>query len=125
LSTAHYFSQKSCWRALVLIAAVSLGLNLLQAQQRIVAWGDNSFGQTNVPDYQCVPDIKAIAAGYYHCLALRSNGTVIAWGDTSQGQTNIPPTVTNVMAIAAGNYHSLALRSNGSVVAWAPTTLVN
>src|SRR6185369_11957218 len=88
----------------------------LPAQTRVVIWGDDSLGQTNIP--AGLSGIKAIAAGYYHCLALRSNGTVVAWGDNSAGQTNVPANLTDVMAIAAGEHHSLALRSNGTVVAW-------
>ena len=84
------------------------------AQMQIVAWGDNFFGQTNVP--AGLSDVRAIAAGYNHSLALRSNGLVVAWGDNSGGQTNVPTTLSNVMAIAGGAYHSLALRSNGTVL---------
>ena len=34
--------------------------------------------------------MTAIAAGNFHNLALKSDGTVVAWGDNSDGQTNIP-----------------------------------
>lgn len=87
----------------------------IQAQPRIVTWGDD-FIRTNAPTG--LPDIKAIAAGYQHALALRSNGTVIAWGDNSLGQTNVSANATSIVAIAAGEYHSLAVRSNGTVAAW-------
>ncbi|VGO21701.1 choice-of-anchor Q domain-containing protein [Pontiella sulfatireligans] len=58
----------------------------------------------------------AIAAGVYHSLALRVDGSVVGWGDNSY--TNIPAGATNVVAIAAGGSHSLALRADGSVVGW-------
>jgi len=45
----------------------------------------------------------AVAAGYYHNLALRSNGTVVAWGLNSDGQTNVPAGLSNVVAVAAGS----------------------
>ena len=65
--------------ALLTLAAVSLAPLHLSAQQRIVGWGDDTYGQVSqIPAYQCLPDIKAVAAGYTHCLALRSNGVVIA-----------------------------------------------
>ncbi len=60
----------------------------------------------------------AVAAGSYHSLALRSDGTIAAWGNHIFGQTNIPAGLSNVVAVAAGAYHSLALRSDGTVVAW-------
>jgi hypothetical protein len=72
-----------------------------------VAWGDGYSGQTNVP-----PDLTnavAIAAGGYHGLALRSDGTVAAWGDDSYGETDIPAGLSNVVGIAAGGLASIAI----------------
>jgi alpha-tubulin suppressor-like RCC1 family protein len=74
-------------------------------------------------------DVTAIAAGEYHSLALKSDGTVWAWGYNACGQlgdgittsTNIPVQVKelrDVTAIAAGKYHSLALKSDETVWAW-------
>ena len=63
-------------------------------------------------------NVVAIAAGAFHSLALRYDGTVMAWGDNSAGQTNVPPGLNNVVAVAAGGFNSLALKSDGSVVAW-------
>ncbi|MEI6607024.1 MAG: cadherin-like beta sandwich domain-containing protein, partial [Verrucomicrobiota bacterium] len=34
--------------------------------------------------------VVAIAAGYYHSVALRSDGSIIAWGDNTAGQTSVP-----------------------------------
>jgi hypothetical protein len=83
---------------------------------RVVCWGNSVNGLTNVSPG--LINVRAIAAGYNHCLALLSNGTVVAWGDNSAGQTNLPGNLTNIIAIAAGRYHSIALRSNGTVTAW-------
>ena len=60
----------------------------------------------------------AIAGGYNHSLALKSDGTVAAWGDNGSGQTTIPVGLSNVVAIAGGFSHSLALKSDGTVAAW-------
>jgi len=62
--------------------------------------------------------VIAIAAGYEHNLALKSDGTVVAWGYNANGQTTIPSGLSDVIAIAAGYGHSLALKSDGTVVAW-------
>jgi hypothetical protein len=59
-----------------------------------------------------------LAAGYWHSLALKADGTVVGWGGNSAGQINIPPGLNNVVAIAAGYQHSLALKANGTVVGW-------
>jgi alpha-tubulin suppressor-like RCC1 family protein len=86
----------------------------------VVAWGDNTAGQTNVP--ASATNITAVAAGGFFNLALRSNGTVLAWGTNNAAITNVPATVTNIAAISAGFAHGLALRSNGTVVAWGLNT---
>ncbi len=51
----------------------------------------------------------AIAAGYDHSLALRSDGSIVGWGDDDNGQAS-PPSGNDFVAIAAGGGHSLALR---------------
>jgi hypothetical protein len=98
----------------------------LKSDGTIAAWGDNTYGQTNVPAN--ATNVTAIAAGFYHSLALKSDGTVVAWGagltnnpsdgDQDCGQSIVPTNLTNVTAIAAGYYHSLAVKSDGTVVAW-------
>jgi alpha-tubulin suppressor-like RCC1 family protein len=89
----------------------------LSVEPRVVlAWGDNEYGQTTVP--ACMGKVIAVAAGDYHGLALRSDGTVVGWGSNTWGQTTAPAGLTNVVMIAAGGYHSLALRAEGTVVAW-------
>jgi len=108
------------------VAAVTLGgdaneygLALFPAGT-VHAWGDNRFGQTNVPPG--LRDVIAIAAGNggksAHALALRADGTVTGWGDNTFGQAVPPPGLTGVVAIAAGELHSLALTGDGRVVAW-------
>lgn len=60
----------------------------------------------------------SVAAGDYHSLALKRDGTVIAWGRNDHQQTNVPPTLSNVTAIAAGANHCLALKRDGTVEGW-------
>ncbi len=88
----------------------------LRTNGTVIAWGGNTYGQTNVP--AGLSNVTAIAAGYYHSLALRSDGKVVAWGHNSDGQTNVAPGLSNVVALSAGCYHNLALRNDGTVVAW-------
>ena len=85
-------------------------------RSRVVCWGDNTYGVTNVP--LGLDDVVAIAAGEMHCVALRNNGCVVCWGDNIYNQSTIPDDLTNVVAIAAGYRHSLALRKDGRVVCW-------
>ncbi len=60
-------------------------------------------------------NVVAIAAGEYHSLALRNDGTIVAWGQNAHAQTSVPPTLTNVVAIAAASAHNIALLHNGMV----------
>ena len=87
----------------------------------LVGRGDNAYGQTTIPTWLSslgLTNVSAIAAGYYHSLALTNDGTVFGWGSNSAGQTTIPSGLTNVSAIAAGHSHSLALKNDGTVVGW-------
>ena len=79
--------------------------------------------------------ITAVAAGHYHSVALKNDGTVWAWGYNYYGQLGNKSSVTNsllpvqvleetgvalsgIIAVAAGQYHSLALRNDGTVWTW-------
>jgi len=131
---------------------------------RVYAWGYNYYGQLgdNTTTNRYTPievkgiggngylgdgtnggPISAIAVGYYHSLALKSDGTrVYAWGRNNSGQLG-DNTTTNrytpievlgvggngylgdgtnggpISAISAGGNHSLALKSDGTrVYAW-------
>ena len=84
----------------------------------VVAWGWNDHGQTTVP-VAARSGVRAIAAGGYYTVALKTNGSVVAWGANGVGQTTVPATAqSGVTAIAAGGQHTVALKNDGSVVAW-------
>lgn len=104
--------------AALLVLAIAQGS--ANGAGRVVAWGDNSFGQTSVPPG--LTNVVSICAGSRHSLALRGDGTVVAWGDNSSGQTNVPPGLTNVVSISACDFHNLALTADGTVVAWGSDT---
>jgi hypothetical protein len=82
----------------------------------ILAWGDDSAGELDVPFG--TSNVVAIAAGGEHSLALRPDGTIVAWGDNSFGQSSVPQSASNVVSLAAGDSHSLAARADGTVIAW-------
>jgi len=90
----------------------------LTEQGEVVAWGDDSQGQAQVPS-TCRVEIQEIAAGGYHSLAVDKSGQVFAWGDNSAGQTTVPNGCRqNIRAVSAGLLHSLALHKGGRVYAW-------
>jgi len=64
----------------------SLGV---RADGTVVAWGDNTYGQSTVPA-AAQSGVIAVAAGDNHNLALKADGSVVAWGDNSEGQRTPP-----------------------------------
>jgi len=111
----------------------------LKSDGTVWAWGENTDGQIgngNTVSPQKIPvqvtnltNVTAIAAGGYHSLALKSDGTAWAWGRNTHGEIGngnrvsptIPVQVKNligVVGIAAGEYHSLGLLANGTIFGW-------
>ena len=62
---------------------------------------------------QC-SDVASIAAGMYHTVGLKEDGTVVAVGYNGYGELNVSAW-TNIKAIAAGMYHTVGLKENGTV----------
>jgi len=88
----------------------------LKIQGSVLAWGDNSSGQCNIPA-AAQNGVIAIAGGYFHTIALK-DGAVLAWGENWNGQCTIPAEAqSGITAIAGGYYHTIALKA-GSVLAW-------
>lgn len=81
-------------------------------------WGRNDVGQNEVPTSA---DIIALAAGYYHCIAIREDRSLVGWGYYVDGEIDVP-NGNNYIRVAAGYYHSLALRENGTLIAWGRNT---
>lgn len=84
--------------------------------RQVAAWGDTTYGETNVP--ADLTNAIMVAAGESVSVALTDQAKVRAWGLNNYGQTNVPLDLTNVVAIAAGYGHCLALRADGTVRAW-------
>ncbi len=109
---AHWFA-----RVLLIITVAVAGTPLPgHAAPEVVAWGDNSAGQTNVPSG--LSNVVAIAAGGFNSLALTAESRMVAWGANDFGQTNVASGLSNVVAIATGGLHCLALTDEGRVVGW-------
>lgn len=131
------------------IAAARFSSAALASDGRVWTWGDNSAGELGtgqtsgispVPaPVNGVSGVTALAAGWYHYLALKNDGTVWAWGDDTYQQLGsaanvmcangpcspIPLQVsalTGTVSIASGAFHSMALGSGGIVWAWGNNT---
>jgi hypothetical protein len=112
-----YFRQKEELERARAVVAVAKG----EAPER-------SFSPSE-PELPVRMDVKAIAAGWWHSLALTESGEVYAWGSNGRGQLGLGdtedrhtptqvPGLGRVKAIAAGGEHSLALTESGEVYAW-------
>ena len=87
----------------------------------VVAWGDNGYGQCNVPALPLgLTYVEVAAGGGAFTLARRSDGNVMAWGLNFYGQCNVPalPPGLTYVEVVAGWHHTVARRSDGSVLAW-------
>ncbi len=134
-------------KAVIAIAAGSSHNLALCADGTLVTWGNgNEYRGRDQPATGGVPvevprsgvlagkTVVAIAAGYYHSLALCADGTLAAWGQNFSGQlangstadSAVPVAVKatgalagkTITAIAAGGIHNLALCADGSLVTW-------
>lgn len=116
----HYTSADSVTidgRTLRSVAALAAGGGhalALKSNGTVVAWGNNNYGETVVPDN--LSNVVAISAAEHLSLALKRDGTVTAWGGNYFGQTSVPAGLSNVVAIAAGGWFSMAI-TTGAVPA--------
>jgi alpha-tubulin suppressor-like RCC1 family protein len=102
------------------VTAVALGSShmlIVHANGTLLAAGDNSVGQLNIPFDLQRPgvQIRKITAGYVHSLALTQDGRVFAWGADTVGQVSLPAAVRagGITHIAAGPFTSYAMYPSG------------
>ncbi len=98
------------------ITLVGGGYPLEGAGYSVVAWGDNSLGQCEVPPPNS--GFVAVAVGGSHSLGLKADGSIVAWGANDYSQCNVPVPDRGFVAVSAGGFHSLGLKADGSIVAW-------
>jgi alpha-tubulin suppressor-like RCC1 family protein len=144
LGTGNTFSSRvpvpvSGLSNVVSVSAGSAYSLALKADGTVWSWGANDYGQlgrgtvggmtTTPAQVSGITDVIQIAAGAFHNLALKSDGTVWAWGWGGDGQLgvgsfadssvpvhvlNLPP-VTNIYA---GYEYSMARKADGTVYTW-------
>ena len=104
-----------CRRGFPLILLVSLlyARTAMGTGGTVVAWGDNTYGQTSVSGFT---NVVAIAGAFDHAWTLRADGTVIGWGTDSWIYS--PHSNSNIIAIASSGYSvngDVFLKSDGTV----------
>lgn len=102
----------SDWTGIEQISAGRYGTFGLRNGELLFA-GTSEEGLADIVMYS---DIKKVATGTYHTLALLSDGTVECTGRSGNGSCNTS-SWNDISDIAAGGYHSIGLKENGTVVA--------
>ncbi|MDQ2662191.1 MAG: fibronectin type III domain-containing protein [Actinomycetota bacterium] len=131
----------------VTVVSVSAGFShslAMGSNGKTYAWGSGGLGQLgdggantdqSTPVEVVLPpgvSFVGVSAGFYHSLAVGSNGTTYAWGNDLYGQLGnggatqnqstpvevvLPPGVT-FEHVSAGASYSLAMGSDGTTYAW-------
>jgi len=99
----------------MLVAGARVGRG--QSAGSIVGWGSMVIVEQSALEH-CV----AVAAGRFHSLGVRSDGSIVAWGRNDRGQCNVPEASADFVAVAAGGFHSLGVTSDGRISAWGDNT---
>jgi alpha-tubulin suppressor-like RCC1 family protein len=117
----------------------------IKADGTLWAWGDDTKGQLgdgSAASSQPAPvqigtdsNWAEVAAGDFHTLARKTDGSLWAWGDNTSGQVGngavvpgiqaVPVrigTATDWVAIAAGGSHSVALKGDHTLWGWGSNT---
>lgn len=110
----------------------------LKTDGTLWAWGNNYFGQLGIGTTSCDScadpspvqvgsGYSAVAAGYYHAVAVKTDGSLWAWGGNDAGQLgdgtqtsrSSPVQIgSGYLAVAAGADHTVALKIDGTVWSW-------
>ena len=122
----------------------------LGSDGNLYSWGNNGTGQLgiggadsnqhNTPSKGSMPadgtKFTQISAGYYHSLAMGTDGNLYSWGDNSLGQlgraltststlndgtphkVNLPAGVRRFTQVIAGGDNSLAMGTDGNLYSW-------
>ena len=102
---------------------VVYGPKLTVSVSSLVVVGVGGQVPTNLPPQ--LGDVKALAVGHYHVLAIDPAGKVFAWNNGPNGATNVPANLGPAKAVASSAFNSMALLESGRVAAWAPGPLAN
>ena len=98
----------------------------ITTSNNVVAWGDNTYGQTDVPLFaKYAGRVIKVAAGNGFSIALTIDGNVVAWGRNDKGQTNTDKFSQYngiYKDIAVGYDHWIALTKFNNVVGFGYNT---
>ncbi len=113
----------------------------LMADHTLEAWGDNRRGELGIGSIvdqsspvhvsSVLSNVVNVSAGWFHAVALTSDGKAWTWGDNTSGAigngvtstlaVSVPvqvPGLSNVMAVSAGDNFTAILNTDGAVWTW-------
>ena len=93
------------------IFSICIGRLALAESGKIIGWGVQVVGVNLSGGF------STIAAGTFHSIGLKADGSIVAWGSNRFSQCEVPTPNAGFIAIAAGKSHSLGLKIDGSIVA--------
>jgi alpha-tubulin suppressor-like RCC1 family protein len=79
----------------------------------VQCWGDNSYGQTDVPNTTFVQ----VTAGAYHSCGLLNDGRAMCWGQDVAGETE-PPDGVRFLVLSAGTDFTCGITTEDEVQCW-------
>ena len=85
------------------------------ASGMVICWGGNLNGQSTIPSF--LGEVRSVATGNWHSMALRNDGSVVCWGRNDFGQCTPPPGLAAVQIDGGANF-SIARQVDGSVACW-------
>jgi len=115
------------------VTAVAEGLATITGMAASGGLTTECIVTVSLPETKINPDeVCMIAAGRYHTVAIRADGSLWAWGANEYGQLglgdsgwdkyrNTPEQIgldTDWASVAAGNTHTVAIKNDGSLWIW-------
>ena len=134
---------ETLWRTVAVGGYHMLAIARNDLDRTLWGWGLNAMGQAGhwyTADDVVQPvqigsdtDWSVIAAGLYHSLAIKTEGTLWAWGHNFYGQLGCPATTFSSIplrvgsasfwsSVSAGHYHTLAIEGDTDLYAWGRNT---
>ena len=87
----------------------------LDLDGRPICWGDNNFGQLNVP---ANVSFDTIHAGLHHTCGVTTDLETVCWGLDSNGRLDVPTDALPFVQVQAGQLHSCGLEAAGGIRCW-------
>jgi alpha-tubulin suppressor-like RCC1 family protein len=131
------FSGGTNWKQ---VAGGSRHTAAIKTDGTLWTWGGNAFGELGdntlnktispVTTFTGGTNWKQVACGYYHTIAVKTDGTLWTWGQGSFGQLgnnatterSTPVTTfaggTNWKQVSTGTYHNAAIKTDGTLWTW-------